>query len=646
MTEYVFRLLRLHCHRTTGGRTDDVLIAAYHSGGRKEELYSGTFHPDANLALTQQCRFRRSIFIHVTEEDHSYIGNDGNITDTGLDDYIGSFTASESDADGTEKVQSLRGNNSIYQIIYKVYPIEDTSSQEAEINRVAPAEDGRSGMTEQDASTPVAACGLNGNKHWVELRWRYAARDGETVGPPVSEAEFVITSTTSNWTRRGRLNRNGFRRLNDVPVPCSSIRYWFVNDRRIYEVDENYAVQERETYDIPITHYLDRWLYDDSMWLWGAVQGDFNKNPGLGQILFNTVLGLIPVVDQGFDARDTTANIIALCTADDAATRNEAWFNLGITAIGWIPEFGSVIKGVVRAIVEHGMRGGRALFRRLMAIMNEAGIGNSAGNLKTIIENLPRYCDQAFGYLRTILLRLKSKLEEIIYAVRANLSAYRESWLRYIKQWVSPIIDRIDRSIGEWSDQLSRFKERLARLTSDERGEFLTGPRRPRQGGEGGVDTRHTVHQQKTDVPLQNDVVPIDAPITRGGAPSGPATGGGGGGGPPVRSRYGDGTPVYQGQQPPRVNSPAGPQGPMREAEGPHSVIRWDEHNNRVYQGREYDGAGNPVRDVDFTNPTYSNGRPRPDHPGPPHQHRFEVNDPDIGPRSGFRRLGPEPIND
>lgn len=110
----------------------------------------------------------------------------------------------------------------------------------------------------------------------------------------------------------------------------------------------------------------------------------------------------------------------------------------------------------------------------------------------------------------------------------------------------------------------------------------------------------------------------------------------GGGGGPRVRSIYEDGTRVYQGQQPPRIS------GPNSAAQGPHSVLRWDNVNNRVYQAREFNSAGHPIRDIDFTSPTYPNGIPRPDHLPPPHQHSWFINDPLVGPRSGFRRGGPE----
>jgi hypothetical protein len=109
---------------------------------------------------------------------------------------------------------------------------------------------------------------------------------------------------------------------------------------------------------------------------------------------------------------------------------------------------------------------------------------------------------------------------------------------------------------------------------------------------------------------------------------------------PRYRSVYNDGTLVVDGQQPPRLSMSPDP-----TAAGPHSRIRYDDVNGRIYQLREFDGAGTPVRDIDFTNPTFPNGTPRPGHAGPPHQHPFNINDPRVGPKSGLKRGGPEPIN-
>jgi len=105
---------------------------------------------------------------------------------------------------------------------------------------------------------------------------------------------------------------------------------------------------------------------------------------------------------------------------------------------------------------------------------------------------------------------------------------------------------------------------------------------------------------------------------------------------PRVRSVYADGTRVYEGQQPPRL--PAYHRGFDPAAAGmAHVVLRWDTVNGRIYQAREYGPQNVPFRDVDFTNPTYPHGTPRPGHPGPPHQHLWHSVDPS-NPAAGYWR--------
>lgn len=101
---------------------------------------------------------------------------------------------------------------------------------------------------------------------------------------------------------------------------------------------------------------------------------------------------------------------------------------------------------------------------------------------------------------------------------------------------------------------------------------------------------------------------------------------------PRIHSRYADGTIVVEGQQPPRISGPD----PLLLGI-PHVRRRWDVVNGRLYQEREYDEKGNPVQDIDFTNPTTPSGRVLARHPGPPHRHRWVAVDPD-NPAAGLRR--------
>jgi hypothetical protein len=106
---------------------------------------------------------------------------------------------------------------------------------------------------------------------------------------------------------------------------------------------------------------------------------------------------------------------------------------------------------------------------------------------------------------------------------------------------------------------------------------------------------------------------------------------------PTIHSRYPNGTPVYEGQQPGKI------QGPDPLAAGaPHSRVQWDNANGRPYKAREYGEGGVPVRDLDFTTPTFPNGSPRPGHRAP-EQHRWIPNDPN-NPAAGYKRGPGEPL--
>jgi hypothetical protein len=111
------------------------------------------------------------------------------------------------------------------------------------------------------------------------------------------------------------------------------------------------------------------------------------------------------------------------------------------------------------------------------------------------------------------------------------------------------------------------------------------------------------------------------------------------GSGPKFHSVYEDGVRVLEGRQPARFGSLSGDPG----AVGAHTRLRWDMDNGRIYAGREFNDLGQPVRDIDFTRPTFPSGLPRPNH-FVPEQHLWSVNDPAVGPRSGWVRGPGEPF--
>lgn len=82
-------------------------------------------------------------------------------------------------------------------------------------------------------------------------------------------------------------------------------------------------------------------------WIWGALQGDFNAERSTGQIGFDMVVSLVPVVDTLCDLRDLCANVRQY--RKDPSSKITLFF-IATTAIGFFPELGTVVKSVVRLV--------------------------------------------------------------------------------------------------------------------------------------------------------------------------------------------------------------------------------------------------------------------------------------------------------
>lgn len=81
----------------------------------------------------------------------------------------------------------------------------------------------------------------------------------------------------------------------------------------------------------------------------GALLGDFAGNDSWSAVAGQSVVGLIPIVGQIADARDTLAAI-----KDVADGKDGAWGRLLGAGVGWIPGVGDALKGSMRL----GMRAG------------------------------------------------------------------------------------------------------------------------------------------------------------------------------------------------------------------------------------------------------------------------------------------------
>ncbi|KGM52623.1 hypothetical protein N799_13415 [Lysobacter arseniciresistens ZS79] len=93
------------------------------------------------------------------------------------------------------------------------------------------------------------------------------------------------------------------------------------------------------------------------VWLWEAIQGDFNGERSTGQIVFDSAISMIPGVDQVCDVRDLIANCKLI---EEDRSNKWAWVTLGLTLVGLIPVLGSLVKGVLKLFFNFVRRTGGA----------------------------------------------------------------------------------------------------------------------------------------------------------------------------------------------------------------------------------------------------------------------------------------------
>jgi hypothetical protein len=72
------------------------------------------------------------------------------------------------------------------------------------------------------------------------------------------------------------------------------------------------------------------WLPEHLQWVWGVLQGDFNEDPSISQIVVRTLITLIPGVDQIADIQDLVAALYKLAW-QKRYNEGGPWFDLFIS---------------------------------------------------------------------------------------------------------------------------------------------------------------------------------------------------------------------------------------------------------------------------------------------------------------------------
>lgn len=209
-------------------------------------------------------------------------------------------------------------------------------------------------------------------------------------------------------------------------------------------------------------------------WIWGAVQGDFNGDRSAGQIGFDMVVSLFPIVDTLCDLRDVCANIRQY--RKDPANKITLFF-IATTAIGFFPEVGTVVKSALRLVWVYL----KPIIRHADDIMNAGKLVAAAGracdaSLPKITEYLQHNRVMKWAtdgkipdIYRFVAKSVRDASDKISPAFLGQLLNEKINDLKRLLQEIRPIVPN---TIREHIDDLLKFVDAKRRVISNAIQEF------------------------------------------------------------------------------------------------------------------------------------------------------------------------------
>ncbi|MBG9990680.1 AHH domain-containing protein [Pseudoalteromonas sp. NZS37] len=235
-------------------------------------------------------------------------------------------------------------------------------------------------------------------------------------GSPVKNAPYTIKFDDGTQST-GQLGEDGIAQLTDVPNGQFTVQYG--EDTREYEPQDNTtpnplykritpasAIQMSRAGQTATLDEASNIASQAGDWLWGALQGDFNKDPTTARIVVGSIISMIPIIDQVMDVRDILANVMLL-TDDDKANDNDGWIAFTLTAIGLVPVLGSAVKGVGKVVIKNS----GDTIEAAIAVLRKLGKGDPVQYLRKI--NWQDLGKQAASEVKAFIKGLRDTLHEI-----------------------------------------------------------------------------------------------------------------------------------------------------------------------------------------------------------------------------------------
>ncbi|OBT16680.1 hypothetical protein A9266_19010 [Vibrio tasmaniensis] len=290
-------------------------------------------------------------------------------------------------------------------------------------------------------------------------------KKGVASGTIEAEAEFISASPTVKFEGIGVCRLSDEMAMNKVNTMClggahgEDSREFMPNIQTNPNFNPNanaqLIIEEAKRGEVGFWENSWKRMSGAASWVWGVILGDFNDDASVEQIIANTALTMIPVVDQAEDVRDLSANIVTLLSEEER-DKPENWLALSLTLIGCVPTFSSAVKGTCKV----ALKGGKGTSKdTLLAVLRGMGKGDLEKFLRTL--DWVDYAKQASNIVSDVLkpcIEVASELAS--YANRMGADELAEYFLKLadeVKIIDKMVPDKLKEAMGEFDQLFTRI---------------------------------------------------------------------------------------------------------------------------------------------------------------------------------------------
>lgn len=328
---------------------------------------------------------------------------------------------------------------------------------------------------------PVSVAQSCANKKWIDLYYKY---DSDR---PVAGANFTLTDMGGKKITSGKLDNQGFAHVAGLSDSLQCVNIFFSGDPKPFDIFNDKKPKANPYYEemmkakaqAPPNRFMqaaqravelyvayENMKRNATLWTWEAIKGDWGDDQTLGQIVFDSAVSMIPVIDQAADVRDISANLYKL-TVKGEYDKFGPWFGFVMGIIGAIPELGTAIKGTVKCLInvgkdaatfvlKQGVKFGEQLivksgidFGGLIKFMNVFGEGNVVRWLRDQVKKFKK--DGEYTVF------VKDKMNKILTEIKKACLALKDKVFDFVAEKLQAIADNIE----EVSKRAAGFVEEI-----------------------------------------------------------------------------------------------------------------------------------------------------------------------------------------